>query len=113
MDQEWDGRKAREHIFRWAGWDKPVPSKRAWMGFLVVNQDCPEKRSAYRLPFADVINGELVAVPSAIDAIARAISSQHNELNLPPDVLEQVRRKLTVYYRKMKAIPPWMLEDRT
>jgi len=58
-----------------------------------------------------VINGKLMAVPMAITTIAEVLSSQENGLNLPEEVLQDVRRKINLYYRKMHAAPPWLVKE--
>jgi hypothetical protein len=108
VQQEWNREEARKRIFCWAGWDNSTPSSRTWKAFFALDEDHRQQRNAYRLAFTDVINGELVAVPRAIDAIARSLASGQNELELPADVVENIRRKISLYYRKMDAIPPWV-----
>lgn len=112
QDYTWEADQARERIFCWAGWNNKVPSNRTWKAFFAWDNDHPDLKTAYRLPFTDVINGELMAVPMAIAAIARDLVSQENELDLPEEVLQDIRRKVNLYYRKMHEEPPWLVEEK-
>jgi hypothetical protein len=59
----WDGAAAGARIFSWAGWDdNPDPAK-ARKGFLLYDADAPELKGSYKLPFADVVDGELTPPP--------------------------------------------------
>jgi HK97 family phage major capsid protein len=96
----WDGAAAKERIFRWAGWpDDPAPQK-ARKGFLVYDADDPTLKGSYKLPFADVVDGSLVAV----DAGLRAAASRLPQADLPPDVKERARALLDAYFERMKAV---------
>lgn len=66
----WDAQEAENHIFDWAGWpDNPNPSK-ARKAFLIYDADNDENKGGYKLPFADVVDGKLVAIDAALQAAA-------------------------------------------
>jgi hypothetical protein len=109
-EREWDGDAASQRIFRRAGWDDdPEPSK-AREGFFAYDDDEPENKTAYKLPFADVINGRLQAVPRAIFAVAQVLEGARGGVDLPRDVQASVRRKVEAYYREMGEEAPWKPE---
>ena len=91
----WDGDAAKGRIFAWAGFDgdSPRPAK-ARRGFLIYNAEAPELRGSYKLPFADVVDGTLVA----IDAGLRASASRLPQTDAPGDVLRRARGVLDAYF---------------
>jgi len=101
----WDQASARERIFCWAGFDKPLPSKRARKAFFVYDQARANLKGAYRFPFADVVNGELVVIPEALRQVETELSLQP-EGDIPDEVVQHIRRKIARMYRKLKPSPP-------
>src|SRR5439155_20490484 len=67
----WDGAAAKASIFAWAGFDgdHPNPDK-AKLGFLVYDRSNATLKGAYKLPFAHVSSGTLIAMASGIRAAA-------------------------------------------
>ncbi len=105
--REWDGDAASERVFRWAGWeDKPRPSQ-ARRAFFAYDDGEPENKTAYKLPFADIIQGELRAVPRAIFAVAQVLEGARGGVELPESVQNSIRRTVAAYYREMGEEPPW------
>jgi hypothetical protein len=97
----WDQASARERIFCWAGFDKPMPSKRARKAFFAYDQARANLKTAYRFPFADVVNGELVVVPEALRQVEMELSLQAAE-GLPEELVQHIRRKIACMYRKLQ-----------
>src|SRR5690554_903345 len=94
----WDDGPVRARVFKWAGWpDNPQPSK-ARRAFLVYNTDDPELKGSYKLSFADVVNGRLVAISSGL----RAAASRLPQTNIPEDVRARARAVLDRYFARMK-----------
>lgn len=94
----WDGDAVRERIFSWAGWpDSPDPD-RAKRAFLVYNDEEPELKGSYKLPFADVVDGELYAITAGI----RAAASRLPQTDIPEDVKERARSVLDSYLERMR-----------
>jgi len=106
-DREWDGDKARDKIFKWAGWpDDPDPAK-ARQAFFAYDDDDGEEKQSYKLPFATVVNGQLRAVPHAIHAVAAVLEGGRGGVELPRAVQSDVRERVEKYYRKMDEEVPW------
>ncbi len=106
-NREWDGDKARDAIFKWAGWpDKPNPAK-ARQAFFAYDDTEGEEKESYKLPFATIVNGELKAVPHAIHAVAAVLEGSRGGVDLPQSVIADVRGKVENYYKKMDEEVPW------
>lgn len=110
-DREWDQEGARHRIFRWAGWeDDPKPSK-AREAFLAYDDDTPTNLTSYKLPFADIVGGELKAMPRGLFAVAQMLRGARDGVGVPEEVLRSARRKVTTYYHKMGEDAPWEEES--
>jgi hypothetical protein len=106
-EREWDQEAARDHIFRWAGWeDNPQPGK-AKRAFFAYDDESPENLTSYKLPFADVVDGELKAMPRGLFAVAQLLRGARDGVGVPEAVLRSARRKVTTYYHKMGEEAPW------
>lgn len=106
-ERDWDEEAARHHIFRWAGWeDNPKPNK-AQKAFFAYNSETPTNLTSYKLPFADVVDGELKAMPRGLFAVAQLLRGARDGVDLPEEVLKSIRNKVTTYYRKIGDEPPW------
>lgn len=94
----WDGPAAAERMLDAAGFNgnSPDPTK-ARRGFLVYDRANPKLKGSYKLPFADLIGGELKAVKGGLDAAA----SRLPQTDIPDDVKAKARATLDVYEKKM------------
>lgn len=92
--RDWDGAAAAERVFALAGFDgeNPDPSV-ARRAFLVYDAAAPELRGSYKLGFADVIGGELVAIRAGLNAAA----SRLPQTDIPQDVMDRARGILDYY----------------
>ncbi len=105
--RDWDGDKAREAIFKWAGWpDDPQPTK-ARQAFFAYDDDATDEKESYKLPFATIVSGELKAVPHALHAVAAVLEGSRGGVDLPKSVQSDVRDKVAKYYKKMDEDTPW------
>lgn len=111
--REWDSTAAEERVRAWAeAADGPNPKyRRAFIWYDPENEDV---FSGYKLQIADVVNGELMAVPRAIFAVAGALQGSRGGVDLPPGDVAAVRSHVARYYDKMSRefddpsiVPPW------
>lgn len=94
-DHEWDSGEAVKRVREWAdATEKPNAKYRR--AFLWYDDSAPEKFGSYKLPFADVIDGELHAVPKALSAVL----SRLGKTDIPDDDKDAVRRKVQRYQRQ-------------
>jgi len=97
--REWDSGAAVGRVFEWAGGDD-LDINRFRRAFLYQDEDAdPETRGAYKLPFADVVDGELRAVPRAVFAVAggRGVDAA----DIPESDKETIKRRVSALYRRM------------
>lgn len=99
-EANWNGREAGERILDDAGFngDNPDPAK-AKKGFLVYDAASATLKGSYKLPFADIQKGKLVAVASGI----RAAASRLPQTDIPDDVQAEARKVIDVYEAQMKT----------
>ena len=112
-DRAFDRAEADQRIRRWAGAeDKPNAKYRR--GFLYYDPDNPDSFEGYQLPIADVIEGELRAIPRAIFEAAGILEGARGGAAIPEADRDILRGHLTRYYRKLATAfeeaslcPPW------
>lgn len=105
-DRAWDGDQAEKHIFEWAGGEDFDPRK-AQRAFFACDSSESENKTSYKLPFATVIDGKLVAVPRGIYAVAQVLEGARGGVDLPAAVKRDIRKKVEKYYKKMGEEAPW------
>ena len=94
----WDAGQAKQRVFTWAGWpDNPKPGL-ARQAFLIYDTGNAGNRGAYKLPFADVSGGKLVAVLGGL----RAAASRLPQTDAPPAVQDKARRVLDSYFERLR-----------
>ena len=106
-DREWDGDAATESMFEWARKGDEFKPHRVRLGHFAYNTDDTERESSYKLPFAHVINGELKAVPRGIHAVAAVLEGARGGVDLPDDVIRDIRKRVEAYYERMGEDVPW------
>lgn len=106
-EREWDQAAARQRIFRWAGWEDKPSSAKAKRAFFAYDDAEPTNLTAYKLPFADVVNGELKAMPRGLFAVAQMLRGARDGVDVPETVLRSARRKVATYYHHMGEEAPW------
>ncbi|MEU6711561.1 hypothetical protein ABZ897_08770 [Nonomuraea sp. NPDC046802] len=105
-DREWDAAEADKRVRKQTGAeDKPNAKYRK--SFIWYNEDDADEFGAYKLPIADVVNGELKAVPRAVFAAAAVMEGARGGIDLPKEDIEPVKEHLARYYAKIGEAPPW------
>lgn len=112
IGRQWNSQAAKDRLRNWAKADE-APNQKWSHGFICWCEK-GESFADYKLPVADIVNGELTIVPEAIFAAAAAVEGARGGVAIPEDKLKDVRRHLATYYRKMRdefndpsIIPPW------
>jgi len=82
----WDGPAAAKRMLDDAGFDGDSPDgAKASRGFLLHDAANPMLRGSYKLPFADIVDGELKAVKAGISAAKGRL----DQTDAPPTVLDE------------------------
>jgi HK97 family phage prohead protease len=98
-DSSWDGAAAKAAIFEHANFDGDKPDTTfARKGFLVYDAANPKLKGSYKLPFATVKDGRLVAIAAGI----RNAASRLPQTDIPDDVAKKARAVIDHYEAKMK-----------
>lgn len=112
-ERQWDADAADQRVRDWAGAEEE-PNEKYKTAFLWFDGEAPESFTSYKLQVADVVDGELQAVPRAIFAAAGAVQGARGGVSLPDGDVDQVKNHLARYYSKMKRewededlTPPW------
>ncbi len=111
-NRDWDGDKARTRVLDWATDDNGnVSAKRLSQAFLYRDPDKdPETLAAYKMGFADVVDGKLKIVAKGVYAAASRI----NQVDVPEKERDRMRSRLNTLYERLRSkfddddlIPPW------
>ena len=105
-DHEWDGDAAEKRVRRWAG-AEDEPNERYRDAHVWYDADKKQNFTAYRLLIADVVGGELKAVPRGVMAAAAVMQGSRGGVNLPERDIHRVKSHLAKYYKEMEDKPPW------
>ncbi len=105
-ERSWDRDAAEGRVRRWAE-AEDAPNERYRRAFLWYDADKADEFTAYKLPIADVIDGELKAVPRAVTAAAQVLEGARGGVDLPGKDMASVKRSVERYYDKMGEEAPF------
>lgn len=88
QDHPWDGEAARKRVWDWAEGDY----RRYRKAFLWWDAERPEQKNSYKLPIADVIDGDLHIVPRAVNAVAAVLGGARGGVDIPDADMDDVSR---------------------
>jgi hypothetical protein len=93
----WDGADAEKRIFTWAGFDgDAADGVKARRAFLAYDAADPDMKTGYKLPFCDIIDGELFAIKGGLDAAAASLDGAP----IPGDVKAKAKSVIDAYQAK-------------
>lgn len=105
-DKPWDATAARSRVRQFTNSEeKPGPNYKD--GFFWFDRTDKENFGAYKLPFADVVDGKLVAIPRGIFAAAAAMQGARGGVDIPDTERAAVERHINRYYDKMDLESPF------
>ena len=99
-DTAWDAAAADKRVQEWAGGDKMDWEKYA-KAFFYVDETKKDLLGSYKLQFADIIDGSLVAVPKAIFAVAGVLNGARGGVNIPDSDAAEIKDKVSAYYDRL------------
>ena len=108
----WDKVTALGRVREWAGADDggledPEAQAKYKQAFLWYAEQDADIFAAYKLPIADIIEGELTVVPRAIFAAAGALRGARGGVFIPYDDRPRVTRTVERYYEAMGLDSPF------
>jgi hypothetical protein len=105
-DRHWDGAAAEKRVRKWAD-AEDGPNEKYRDAHLWYDHDKKDNFTAYKLLIADVVDGELVAVPRGVMAAAAVMQGSRGGANLPDGDIPRIKSQLAKYYKKMDEVAPW------
>ncbi|MGB2923191.1 MAG: hypothetical protein WA944_11860 [Mycobacterium sp.] len=105
-DREWDGSAAEERVRSWAD-ATDEPNQKYRDAHVWYDHEKKDNFTAYKLLIADVVDGELRAVPRGVIAAAAVMQGSRGGVDLPKKDIDRVKSHLAKYYDKMDDTPPW------
>lgn len=94
----WDGAAAAKRMLDAAGFDGDKPdAAKAKRGFLIHDAANPDLRGSYKLPFADIVNGELKAIKGGISAAKGRL----DQTDAPAAVLDEASAVIEAYEKRL------------
>jgi hypothetical protein len=105
-DRAWDGAAAEKRVRAWAG-AEDGPNQRYRDAHLWYDADKKDNFTAYKLLYADVVDGGLKAVPRGLIAAAGVLDGARGGVDLPEKDVERVRHHVRRYYEAMDETVPW------
>ncbi|MGI8425589.1 MAG: hypothetical protein ACR2M4_03130 [Actinomycetota bacterium] len=119
-ETRWDGNSAELRIRSWASSDgtgdlDTIDFDKYKQGFFWFDSSDPNHITSYKLPYADLIDGKLHAVPKGIFAVAASLQGARGGLDIPEADKTTIKGHVEKYYKKISAaendpsiIAPWL-----
>ena len=109
----WDASAAEGRVRTWAE-ATDAPNAKYASAFFWHDSENADQYTAYKLQFADVLDGELKAVPRGLFAVAGVLSGARGGADIPETDQAAIKRKVSAYYQRMadefeddSIIVPW------
>lgn len=103
-DREWSNETAEGRVREWAG--GPDKEDMDWQkyrrAFMWYNSDEPELFGSYKLPYGDIIDGKLYAVPRGIFAVAGVLQGSRGGVNVPDSDVPALKSRVESWYARMR-----------
>jgi hypothetical protein len=112
-DLHWDSDEAEAAIRAETG-AEDEPNAAYADCFFWHDSDAPEDYGSYKLPYCDVVEDELMAVPRAIFSIAGILDGARGGIDIPEADQEEIRTVVEAWYERMgeqfddpSLVAPW------
>ena len=100
-DTAWDAAAADKRVQDYAGGKDAMDWAKYAQAFFYVDEADKEKLGSYKLQFADVVDGELKAIPKGIFAVAGVLNGARGGVDIPANDQEAIKGKVATYYAQM------------
>ncbi len=104
-DWNWDGTDKLDQIIEHGGWDS-VAKAHAWYDDDADEHDPPRKKTAYKLPHHELIDGQLQVVWAGVSAAMNVLTGGRGGADLPEDEIQEVYEHLAHHYEEFDEQPP-------
>lgn len=101
-ETNWDGAAAEGRIREYTG-STDAPSSNYRKFFMFFDQSNADQFTAYKLPFADIINGKPHVIPAAISAIQGALSGARGGVDIPDADKQRIQEFVTAYQARIEG----------
>jgi hypothetical protein len=99
-DPNWTAEAARSRVFEWAADAKGrIDGRLCRQAFLAYDAAMPDLKGAYRIPFCDIVHGELKAFRVGLRHAAEALE----KAELPRDVQRRARGVVDEYFASLRT----------
>ena len=112
-DKAWDATAAEQRVRSWAG-AEDEPNAKYRRAFFWFDSDSPDVFASYKMQFVDIQNGEPVAIPRGLFAVAGVLQGARGGADIPESDQQQIKGRVSSYYGKMRRefdddsiVPPW------
>ena len=105
-DRAWDGAAAEKRVRAWAD-AEDEPNEKYRSAHVWYDAEKKDNFTAYKLLIADVVDGELKAVPRGVMASGNIMQGARGGIDLPDNDIDRVKSHLAKYYKKMGETAPW------
>ena len=99
----WDATAADKRVRIWAKATEK-PNAKYGKAFFWVDLAKKENFTAYKLQFADVVNGTLKAVPKGFFAVAAVLQGARGGVDIPVGDIAAVKRGVERYYYRARRV---------
>lgn len=117
-DREWDGDAAAQRVGDECGVEADDAGDEAWdcyyRAFLWRDDEAdPHTKAAYKLGYADLVDGELTIIPQGVIAIAGVLQGARGGADIPADAQDELRGVVASLYdhineaQETELVPPW------
>lgn len=111
VEKAWDAAAAKKRVAAWAGGIENMNWSKYAKAFLWFDSANKDKMGAYKLPYADVIDGSLKAVSRGIFAAAAAVQGARGGVDIPEADRARIRAHIARYYKRMEKDVPWSADS--
>ena len=100
-DTSWDAAAADKRVQEYAGGADNMDWTKYGKAFFYCDESNKELLGSYKLQFADIVDGELKAIPKAIFAVAGVLNGARGGVDIPADDASAIKGKVSAYYDRM------------
>jgi HK97 family phage prohead protease len=100
-DTTWDAGAADKRVQDYAGGKDNMDWAKYGKAFFYVDESNKELLGSYKLQFADIVDGELKAIPKGIFAVAGVLNGARGGVDIPTSEQETIKGKVSAYYNRM------------